>query len=155
VRKIVVDTNLLVLLVVGLTDRTLITKHKRTRSFELADFDLLTQFLSNFDEVVVTPHILTEASNLVSQIGEPILSAVRHTFSTLLETQREEFQPSHIVANHNLFIRLGLTDCAVLNLVKDKTPLITVDLDLYLAAAATNSNAENFNHLRAARLLSV
>lgn len=154
-RSIVVDTNLLVLLVVGLTDRSLIEKHKRTRSFEVADFELLTEFLSCYDQVVVTPHILTEASNLISQIGEPALSAVRCTFATLLATQKEEFQASHEVASHNLFIRLGLTDCAILNLVKEEMPFITVDLDLYLAAAATNINAENFNHIRAARLLCV
>ena len=55
--KIIIDTNLLVLLVVGITERSLIQKHKRTRNFEVEDFDLLTGVLSNFDEIIVTPHI--------------------------------------------------------------------------------------------------
>lgn len=52
-RRIVVDTNLLVLLVVGLTDRALIKKHKRTIEFELIDFDQLCRELANFDVVMV------------------------------------------------------------------------------------------------------
>ena len=63
-KQIVVDTNLLLLLVIGITDRSLIAKHKRTRSFEAEDFDLLVSVLAGYDQVVVTPHIMTEVSNL-------------------------------------------------------------------------------------------
>ena len=49
-RQIVIDANLLVLLVVGLTDRALIAKHKRTKTFEPEDFDLLTRLLAGYDQ---------------------------------------------------------------------------------------------------------
>jgi len=155
VKKIVIDTNLLVLLVVGLTDRSLIEKHKRTKSFEKDDYDLLTNVLSNYDQIVVTPHILTEASNLVSQIGEPAMSTLRKTLSALLETQKEEYEPSIEVSRHHTFLRLGLTDGAILSLIGNEIPLITTDLDLYLAAANSNHNAINFNYLRQNRLLGI
>ena len=151
-RRIVIDTNLLVLLVVGLTDRKFIDKHKRLQQFEQDDFDLLTNLLSEFDQIFVTPHIITETCNLISQIGDPAKSLVRKTLASLLDTLKEEFQPSVEVAKHNSFLRLGLTDCAILDLIQKETPFVTADLGLYLAASKVNNNVVNFTHLREERL---
>lgn len=153
-RRIVIDTNLLVLLVVGLTDRKLIDKHKRLQQFEQDDFDLLISLLAKFDQIFVTPHIVTETCNLISQIGDPAKSLVREKLAFLLDTLKEEFQPSSEVAKHNSFLRLGLADCAILDLIKTETPFVTADLGLYLAASKVNHNAVNFTHLRSPRLLS-
>ena len=147
-RQIILDSNLLVLLIVGLTDPNLISKHKRTKSYEKEDFDLLAKIIYNYDQVVLNPHILTETSNLVSQIGEPTMSLLRKTLLALLEEQKEVFQESIDIGKHTSFIRLGLTDCAILNIIKSELPLITVDLDLYLMAVKENENTVNFNHLR-------
>ena len=151
--KLLLDTNLLVLLVVGLTDRGLILKHKRTRTFEPADYDLLLEILASFDTVVVTPHILAEASNLLAQTGEPALSALRTTFAALVEAQEERYVAARDSVRQPAFLRLGLTDTAILGLAGDDLALLTTDVGLYLEAAKTNSLAENFNHLRQARLL--
>lgn len=152
-RSIVLDANLLVLLVVGLADRSLIPRHKRTRTFEPADFDLLTKILAGYEQIVVTPNVMTEASNLASQTAEPGLTAVRQRLGALASVQREEYCPSARAVQHTHFLRLGLTDCALLDLIGSETPLLTTDLDLYLAAANANRNATNFNHLRQSRLL--
>jgi hypothetical protein len=153
-RSIVVDANLLVLLVVGLVDRELIKTHKRTRSFAPEDFDLLTETLSKFDEIVVTPNVMTEASNLASQTSEPALTAIREKFASLAKIHKEIYQESSVSVRHSDFVRLGLTDCGLLDLVGKSLPLLTTDLDLYLAASRTNHEATNFNHLRQQRLLS-
>jgi len=149
-RNIIVDTGLLVLLVVGLTDRSLISKHKRTRSFEEEDYDLLISVLARYDQLVVTPHVITEVSNLSSQIGEPDSTSIRRTLLGLLPRHIEEYEPSEKIGQHKYFLRLGITDCAILNILSKKTPLITVDLDLYLSAA--QGTALNFNYLRQERL---
>lgn len=87
-----IDSNLLVLLVVGETDGEVITRHRRTRSYRAEDYDLLVRLINDTGhQVYVTPNTLTEASN----------------------------------------------------------PLITADLDLYLAAAAQEDGAAfNFAHYR-------
>lgn len=154
-RSIVLDANLLVLFVVGLVDKQLIGKHKRTRSFEPEDFDLLKQILSEYEEVVVTPNVMTEASNLIAQTAEPALTAVRRQLASLAGVQREVYWHSATAVEHPEFIRLGLTDSGLLGLVGESMPLLTTDLDLYLSAAKKNSRATNFNHLRQARLLDV
>ena len=155
VKQIIIDSNLLVLFVIGLTDRNLISKHKRTKQYEIEDYDLLAEILSTFNKVIVTPHVLAETSNLISQIGNPVMSSIRETLKNLIETQSEEYEPSRELCKGKSFIRLGLTDCAILNLVKKELPLITVDLDLYLSAMAINHNTVNFNHLRESRLLNI
>lgn len=152
-RSIVIDANLLVLLVVGLVDRELIKVHKRTQSFEPEDFDLLTKTLMPFDEIVVTPNVMTEASNLASQVPEPSRTAIRRQLASLAGIYKEHYQASAASVKHQHFIRLGLTDCGLLDLVGTSLPLVTVDLDLYLEAAKSNESATNFNHLRQARLL--
>ncbi len=51
------------------------------------------------------------------------------------------------------FTRLGLADAALLNLVADapntRPLLLTMDLDLYLAATELGLNVVNFNECRA------
>ena len=44
-----IDTNLLVLLVVGETDKALISKHRRTRAYRVEDYDLLVKLINDTD----------------------------------------------------------------------------------------------------------
>ena len=69
--KIFVDANLLVLLVVGETDKKLIVKHRRLREFDEDDYERLVRLINQVDKVLVTPNTLTEASNLLAYHGEP------------------------------------------------------------------------------------
>jgi hypothetical protein len=46
------------------------------------------------------------------------------------------------------FIRLGLTDSVLLELGRSGATLLTVDLDLYLAALDAGLNVINYNHLK-------
>jgi hypothetical protein len=68
---IVVDTNLLVLLVVGSASIEYINKHKRLTSFSTDDFELLVELIGMFSDIVMLPHILSETSNLIKQIDNP------------------------------------------------------------------------------------
>jgi hypothetical protein len=150
-KSIIVDTNLFVLFVIGFTDKDLIKKHKRTRTFEVEDYDILIKLLSFYDDIIVTPHILTEVGNLISQSYERV--ALRTCLSKLLKIQKESYTPSSEVVDHNLYIRLGLTDCAILRLIEGGVDLITTDLDLYLEALKHNPNVINFSHIQQGRLL--
>ncbi len=52
-----IDTNLLVLLVVGSVDRTLVSRHRRTRNFTLEDFDRLKNLTDALDRIFVTTNV--------------------------------------------------------------------------------------------------
>lgn len=45
---LLIDTNLIVLLVVGLADEKAVINHKRTRAYTIDDFRLLTEFISEY-----------------------------------------------------------------------------------------------------------
>ena len=61
----ILDTNLLLLFVVGTTNLSYIEKHKRLKSFSVEDFELLLRAISGADAILLYPNTLTETSNLV------------------------------------------------------------------------------------------
>ena len=145
-----VDANLLVLLVAGRTDQRLIAKHRRLREFTTADYDSLTNLTVAFGRVLVTPNTLTEASNLIAQHGDPERTRCFRVLRLLIEKTEEIIIASVDASRNSAFERLGLTDAALLEAVSDATPLVTVDLDLWLAASRKAPNAAlNFRHLTA------
>ena len=144
-----IDANLLVLLIVGSVGRDLIAKHRRLRAYSVEDFDILINLLDPVDRVFVTPNTLTEASNLLGQHGEPERSHFLSRLRFIIQASKEIVVASVDAANNKAFGRLGLTDAALLEVVTDETPLITVDLNLYLAALNKSEGAAvNFTHLR-------
>ena len=145
---LLIDANLLVLLVAGRTDPGLIAKHRRLTEFTTDDYDRLTDLILAFGKVLVTPNTLTEASNLLAQHGEPERSRALRTLRFLIEDAQEIVIASVDAASNRGFERLGLTDAALLEVVSDAAPLVTVDLDLYLEASRNAPNAAfNFRHL--------
>ena len=145
--KIYIDTNLFMLLVVGSTGKSLISKHDRLSVFDIEDYERLSGLVRRIGHVLVTPNILTEASNLLGQHRDPERSLIFHKLHAFIGETEEVFIDSVAAAGNNKFIRLGLTDAALLEVVSRSNPLITVDLDLYLAAAAIDGHAAfNFFH---------
>jgi hypothetical protein len=143
------DANLLVLLVVGSENRDLIPKHRRLEHYSAEDFDILLGLLENADRLYVTPNTLTETSNLVSQHGEPERSLLMRRLQYLIHGSEEIVVASIDASSNSRYQRLGLTDAALLELATTETPVLTVDLDLYLAAIESGEErAVNFNHFR-------
>ena len=62
---IVIDTNLMVLLVVGSASEDFITKHRRLKGYTVDDFRLLGLLIAEYSDMVLVPHILAEVSSLV------------------------------------------------------------------------------------------
>ena len=149
--SVALDSNLLLLFVVGSASRDYIAKHKRLRAYSESDFDLLIEQLSAVSALLLTPNTLTETSNLIDHIGEPARSHIYQTLNALLSLpeSEERYVPSKQATSLPELPRLGLTDCALLTLCADGVPLITADLQLFLTAAGRGAKALiNFNHLR-------
>ena len=144
-----VDANLLVLLVVGSTDRDLIPKHRRLRRFSTKDFDLLERFIAQVGRVYVTPNTLTETSNLLAQHADPELSLFFDRLRFIIHESEEVVITSERASTNTQFSRLGLADSALLEAVTEETPVLTVDLHLYLAALEKSPDtAVNFTHFQ-------
>lgn len=147
-----IDTQLLVLLVVGETDKALISKHRRTRAYRVEDYERLVRLINETDhQVFVTPNTLTETSNLLAQDRreEPDRSRIFGVLQALIERTEEKVVESKIAARNRNFKRLGLTDAVLLEAISASNPLITTDLNLYLAASAKETGAAfHFAHYR-------
>ena len=144
-----IDASLLVLLIVGSVGRDLITKHRRLGEYSSEDFDVLIELLDTVDRVFVTPNTLTETSNLLAQHGDPERSRFFDRLRSVIQESEEIVVASVDASSNDAFGRLGLTDAALLEVITKETPLITVDLKLYLAALEKNEGAAmNFTHFR-------
>ncbi len=147
---IVVDAQLLVLFVVGLASPRYLARHKRLTSYDDRDFDLLHRILAQARRVVVTPHVLAEASNLARQIGEPARSDIMATLAGLVPRMQERHVPAAAAVTNGGFVQLGLADAALLALDDLEATLLTADTDLYLAASRAGRQVEHFHHIREA-----
>jgi hypothetical protein len=132
---VVVDTNLIVLLVVGSASKKYIAMHKRLQDCSAYDFEMLGVIIANFSEIVLLPHILAEASSLARQIQNPARAKIQNAFKTLITTAIELPIQSASGVQRGEFDELGLTDAVILHLcsmsLQGIAPtLITTDTDL-------------------------
>ncbi len=136
---VVVDANLLVLLVVGTASKEYIARHKRLTDYTAEDFELLGLILSDFSEIVLLPHILTEVSNIARQIDSPARAEVQAVLRRLIQSCAEFPVQSLHGAQREEFDRLGLTDAVILHFCGtdlDGTGPTLVTVDTALADAA-------------------
>lgn len=149
--SVLVDSNLLFVHVVGCTSREHVGRARRTEQYSVADFDLLQSTLAEFDEILVTPHVLAETSNLLGYLAEPLLSKARHTFAAILLPWQERFTPGSKLTGTPVYLRLGLTDSALFSTASASTTLLTDDLPLFIEVRRAGRSAINFTHLRQER----
>jgi rRNA-processing protein FCF1 len=145
-RCVVVDTNLLVLDAVGRVDPNGISKHKRTSAFTLEDWNLLQEGLGAIREMVVTPHVLAETSNLLDE--DRLRSAMLERARGLRE---EHLALDWLVFTRRLgsiVLRLGVTDGVLVELSTRGVVVLTTDHKLHAAILECDGDGVNFNHYR-------
>ncbi len=147
-KAFLLDSNLLLLFVVGATSRALISRHKRLKAFIEKDYDKLVELLSDVPQVLLTPNTLTETSNLAGQIDEPARTEIYRMLRAVIDRTDEHYIRSPEAAGRSEFLRLGLTDAALLEASSEEIVILTTDVGLYLAALDKGSPARNFNHIR-------
>jgi rRNA-processing protein FCF1 len=145
-----VDTNVLLLFFIGAFDQYLIPKFKRTKIFSVEDYEVLVRFLSPFNRITTTPHILTEVSNLSGQLGEPARSEYFKKFSSNITLLEEENVASRDVAQMREFVRFGLTDTGIIRLTRGRYLVLTDDFRLSQYLQSVGVDVINFNHIRTA-----
>lgn len=152
-RSILIDTNVVVLLVVGVYSRELVGRHKRTREFSAEDFDVLVSKLDEFEEVWVTSHCLAEASNFLKQHDNDMARGLLACLASFGKNTRESHIPMLHVFGQPLFESIGIADTGILLKSKRVACVLTTDFELYQRVLHVNGNAINFHHLRMPSLL--
>lgn len=147
-KGLLLDANILLLLLIGRCDRSLISRFKRTRIFTADDFDLLASFVDWFDRIVTTPCVLAEVNGMANQLTQESKTEVYSAFAIEFGFLDETHQPSAQVAAHQRFPSIGLTDAGILMLAKDRYLVVTDDFRLSQVLEHEGIDVINFNHIR-------
>ena len=147
-RGVLVDANLLLLYVVGRMNPARIERFKRTMQYRIEDFELLCRFLHQFHRRFTTPSVLTEVSNLASQMREPERTRCLIILGEEIARLDEQYEPSSTLAMDELFRKVGLTDCSIRRLAGTNLLVLTDDYKLANRLRTLNVVALNLNHLR-------
>ncbi|UFH56617.1 hypothetical protein [Spirosoma sp. KNUC1025] len=154
VKGLLIDTNLLILLVIGRLDASQISAHNLTNSYTTDDYKLLISFISRFRSTVVTPNILTEASNLLetySYKGQQALTLLQDIAKAMNEVYCESIMT--MTNHHKSYIKFGLSDSVTYSLAIQNYLILTDDLKLCSYLQGQGLFAFNFNNLRTHYLL--
>lgn len=133
-KGIIVDTNLLILFIVGFYDIAYIEKFKRVKNkgYTKEDFDALRKLLSYFKCLYVTPQILSEVSNL--SFGNVLGNAFNEYFAEvvkIISEAKEKHISKDIILKMPVLYKFGFTDSSIFKLAKNEDlPVITDDSKL-------------------------
>jgi hypothetical protein len=147
-RRLLLDSNLLLLIMAGSYDLRLIGTFKRLSGFTARDFDILTLLISEFERLVCTPHILTEVNGLANQLPSWLKRKWNDHFSHGIGLLEERHIPAVALSGLPEFRNFGITDAALSSLATE-TLLITVDDRLRSHLQRRQLFAASFDEIRA------
>jgi hypothetical protein len=128
-KRVLLDSNLLLLFLIGSYERSRIARFKRTSGFSERDFDILAGLMTAFRHMVTTPHVLTEVSNLANALPENLKPSWSEHFALRTASLIELFEPAAEVMREESFLPFGLTDAAIHRAATD-TLILTEDFRL-------------------------
>jgi predicted nucleic acid-binding protein len=152
---LIVDANLLVLLCIGSWRINFITKHRRTKAYTVADFEMLVSILQHSRRVVTTPHIFAECSNLLRYDRNTAVPAMESMLEVIARFVEIHLEKDVLIAKHespsmrSVTRQFGMTDAGIVFLAQtQKLPVLTVDAVLYNTLQHRDCLAVNLNHIR-------
>lgn len=95
-RRLLLDTNLLVLLIAGSVSPDVITRHRRLREYTVDDFLQLRSIVAGVRQLLSTPNILSETSNLASQIAELWRGRIAARLAALIGSQSANHEEIYV-----------------------------------------------------------
>jgi hypothetical protein len=145
---ILVDANLLLMYLVGLSDITWITTFGRTREYRPEDFEILATLLARFDRIMTTPNVLTEVGNLANKLKGDRKDRFLNVLKNRIKAFDERYLASAEACEHGYFMKCGLTDAAILLAASNKILVLTDDFPLYGIMIHLGLACINFNNVR-------
>jgi hypothetical protein len=146
--ELLIDSNLLLLLIMGSFNSSLIGSFKRLAMFTGKDFSFLQLLVARCKAIIVTPHILTEVGNLANSLSQRQKEEWSIYFREWIVKALEERQIRAVeIAASDAFLYFGITDAAIFH-ASTEVSVLTVDARLAAYLQTYNRSVINFNHLR-------
>lgn len=147
---VLLDTNLLILLLIGTYDPEKIQTFKRTRIYTKKDFKLLVLFLDKFKTKYTISTVLAECWNLLDgNFSKNEYEKLVEKSIKVLDPFGEDFIKKENIFKVEKFKYIGFTDISLGLMAKNKSLLILTD-DLRAKVHLENLGAEvlNLNYIR-------
>ena len=142
-KGLLIDTNIILLYLIGSIDISLIRDFSRTAMFTASDFYKVSKFIDYFDLKITTPHVLTEVSNLIGNKQN-----LPNLLKTYIEKSKEIYLKSSEVSKNNAFFNFGLADTAITETAKDSYLVLTDDRPLYGFLINAQIDVVNLDQIR-------
>ena len=149
-KKLLLDSNLLLLYLVGSFQRTLVERFKRTNEFSLGEYDLLASIVRQFQFLVTTPHILTEVSNLSNALPSNIKEIWLQYFALQIDSLEEVRTAASVICRETSYNPFGLTDAALQNASAD---MLVLSEDFRLTGVLSSLGVATINFRDLAAML--
>ncbi len=127
---ILIDTNALIVLILGLINPNLVDSHPRTSIYVKQDFHDLLLRINDLDRLIVLPNVWTEVDNLLNDFRGNRKYRYVKTITEAIKASTEQYIESVKAIENSTFYDLGLTDSLLLEKAKSCTLLITSDSTL-------------------------
>lgn len=130
-KEVIMDTEPLLLLLIGLYDKNELRKFKRVKKYGIEDFNLLCKFLIN-RRIVITPEVLAEISNFAKQLKEDKFSEFLMSNIENLRRIKEIYIGKDDILNAKEVFKFGFTDTSLILLAKETNgEVLTNDYPLF------------------------
>lgn len=150
-KDIIIDTGPLILFLSGVYNYESIGKNSLTKEFSKEDFRLLSEFLRNFKKIIITPHVLTEVSNLVNNklpknyFKDFIVKVLKD-----IKDMKEVTINKEEITSKEILKEIGVADTSILICCEKENKLIlTKDFNLSLRGQKKEMPIIHFDTLRA------
>ena len=145
-KGIFVDTNILVLYIVGTVNPAFIKRFNRGKNdFDENDFILVSEFIDSFEAQITSPQILSEVSNILDEKPDFSLGLKKY-----IELAEEKYIESVALTNSNSFLKFGLADSSIIEISKGDYLIFTAERPLFGYLSNQGIDAISFEWLKAA-----
>ncbi len=114
-KYLLLDSNLLILLLLGSYDIKLIASFKRLSNFSTADFQMMRDLSQSF-KIATSAHVLTEVSNLAKDLPQHQRQNAFSYIASRIVYLKENVVAVEEVASNAEFTSFGITDAVLANL---------------------------------------
>ena len=157
-KKIILDTNLLLLLLIGACDKNFLSQCACTNKYTNDDHNLLLKIFRFFEtQIIITPHIIAEFSNIsIRDIKEPKIHYYLKTVLDRLKNYKEEYISLErlLGVKVEILAKYGFSDLSIIEVAKKiDAVILTDDMSLALYADTCRIPSIKFGAVKANHLL--
>jgi len=149
---LIIDTNILLLYIVGKFDIEWIKKFSRTEKYSVEIFSIIDWLISFYNKhIYISPQIISELSNIspeASKKNNKDVEIVIEYFKVFKEILMKVFFEKYIhkdkILNFPYLYKYGVTDLSIYKLAKDNNYLVVTD-DFRLSNYLNKNNVTSIN----------